>query len=256
MLRVHLPKPPELVLSRWDNATLTSEQIKYAAHDAAAGIRIYNALISGTAAAPPATPAAPELSLDDLETELRRLLSICDPTGAFAAAAARSPPRSASTSPASRTADALRRAGQPDRVADDDQPPLAPVDGGGDTGSIVRTCCVLLDVLHLMQRYEKGCSTTKDPLFGLFMRKLKEAIFIKNSDDMAMLERWLLMTRGMSKEDVTRMSSSYIHQRVATSHHRLSWRCESFRLLTCLTAWSAPMARRFSAKTCAKLVER
>jgi hypothetical protein len=210
VLRVHLPKPVEIVLSRWDDAKLSAEQLQYAAHDAAACIRVYTALNDGTVAEPPATPAALEMSIEDLESELKRLLSVVEGDGAASSA-----PSGAATSQAARTAQALRRAALPDQDAAAAASPGAPAsDSAGGTAAIARFCSVLLDVLHLMQRYEKGCSTKKDPLFGLFMRKLKEAIFVKNSEDMELLKRWLMLTRGMTAEEVVRMPSAYIHERV------------------------------------------
>ena len=208
VLRVYLPKPANIVLSSWGSVTLSPDQLRYAAYDAAAGIRVYNALMDGTIAEPPTTPATCELSIDDLEIEVKRLFSLVDAAGAASTVSR------GITSQAARTAQALRSAAQLDQdAAGPSDSPTSPTDAG-DAASIARFCSVLLDVLHLMQRYEKGCSKTTDPLFGLFMRKLKEAIFVKNGDDMELLTRWLLHTRNMTADQVARMPSSYIHERV------------------------------------------
>ena len=73
--------------------------------------------------------------------------------------------------------------------------------------NIQRTTSIKLDILHAMQRLENGCSTTKDPLFGLFMRKIKEAIFMKNSDDLDLLKKWLIEHRKMSEVDFKKLPS-------------------------------------------------
>ena len=73
---------------------------------------------------------------------------------------------------------------------------------------------VLLDILHLLQRYEKGCIGKTDPLFGIFMRKLSNAIFMYDAASMNDLITWLRDVRKMPEEQIKRLPQSYFARRV------------------------------------------
>ena len=73
---------------------------------------------------------------------------------------------------------------------------------------------MLLDILHLLQRYEKGCIGKTDPLFGIFMRKLSNAIFMYNEASMSALVTWLRDVRKMPEDHIKRLPMSYFARRV------------------------------------------
>ena len=188
-----LDKSIELRLSSWDAPTLSIDQIRYAAFDASASLLIYNALRDGNV--PDSMEEdVPDLSLAELEAELKSLMERVSESGAG---------RGGVASPAAR--DAVRTAFEASPPPPAGETPLA---------KTARYCTILLDVLHLMMRLEEGCTTKKDPLFGFFFRKVKEAIFIKNADDVKLLTKWLVECRGMTMAEVENLPSSYHHDRV------------------------------------------
>lgn len=209
VLRATLDKPADIRLSAWDAAKLSEDQIRYAAADAHAGRSIYIALRDGNVPELPEVESTADLSLSELEAELWRLM---EASVARADAAEASP----STSPAARATSGLRAAASSAGRAGESEatPPVPPQPSTSQPDEETRRyCSILLDILHAMQRLEKGCSTTTDPLFGLFMRKVKEAFFVKNADDVNLLLQWL-QTTPMSAEDVKKLPSSYVHERV------------------------------------------
>ena len=64
---------------------------------------------------------------------------------------------------------------------------------------------VLLDVYHFMKRYPVP---KLHPLYALFVNMLRDAIFIVSSDDLGAIKQ-VLMSRGLSEEQIKRLPSSY-----------------------------------------------
>lgn len=196
LLGQKLDKSIELRLSSCDAQTLSIDQVRYAAFDASASLLTYIALRDGNV--PDSMEEdVPDLSLAELEAELKGLMERVSESGGERVADASSPART----------EALRSAFEaaPPGSAPAEEPALS---------KTARYCTILLDVLHLMMRLEEGCTTKKDPLFGFFFRKVKEAIFITNADDVKLLTKWLIECRGMTTEEVEKLPSSYLHDRV------------------------------------------
>ena len=75
---------------------------------------------------------------------------------------------------------------------------------------------IKLDPFHLLQRYGRSLNSRSDPLVGVFMSMMRDALFVTNKEDEKMLRAYL-ESRGASKDDVKRMSRSYFINRVRRS---------------------------------------
>ena len=71
------------------------------------------------------------------------------------------------------------------------------------------TAMVKLDPFHLLQRYGRCLNSKADPLFGVFMSMMRDALFCTNKDDEKLLREYLIHTRQASKDQVDKMPRSY-----------------------------------------------
>jgi hypothetical protein len=158
----------------------------------------------------PRSPAAAATPVaDDVESDIDRMLS-----GYHASSSAPSTAGAAAQPGGGGLAGLLRRLLHGGDDDSHEMPAQAAAPGAPDEEPEERYSRVLLDILHLMQRYEEGCVNKTDVMYGLFMHKLKQAIFIDNGDDVRVLKAWLEKARGMSAEDIKRLPSAYVSARV------------------------------------------
>ena len=68
---------------------------------------------------------------------------------------------------------------------------------------------IKLDILHVMQRYAGGCSSTTDPLFGVFLHLLKLAFYKINTEDLEAVRHWLDKSRHMTIEQIRGLPSNF-----------------------------------------------
>ena len=71
------------------------------------------------------------------------------------------------------------------------------------------TALVKLDPFHLLQRYGRSLNSKSDPLFGVFMSMVRDAMFETNKEDEDLLKAYLLESRRATKDQVNKMPSSY-----------------------------------------------
>lgn len=71
------------------------------------------------------------------------------------------------------------------------------------------TAMLKLDPFHLLQRYARCLNSKADPLFGVFMSMMRDALFCTNKEDEKMLREYLIHTRQATKEQVDKMPRSY-----------------------------------------------
>ena len=212
---IHLPKPPEIQLSNWAAPKLTKDQKRYAAHDALVGLLIHTALVGNSVRAVPegASASVPSVLSAEakIEVELSRLWH-----GSLAAPKQPAPPQS---SMRNNTATRLwRLAAQAASAACGAAPPPSSQADTEMENAPTETVCspprVMLDILHLLKRYEDGLSGKTDPLFGLFMHKMMNAVFVNDAKDVAYLTKWLQETRDMSLEEIGKLPAKYFARRV------------------------------------------
>ena len=67
---------------------------------------------------------------------------------------------------------------------------------------------ILMGPCHMFIRLEKGCHS-KDPLFGVFMHMVMNALFINHPGDVAFIINWLRETRGMDDEEIRRVKPAW-----------------------------------------------
>ena len=90
-------------------------------------------------------------------------------------------------------------------------PPVAPAAPPADAPATHR---VLVDILHIFLRYEAGCTSKADPLFGLFMHHMMNAIFKDNEHDLSIAKTWLAKVRGFTPEQISRVSPQWFRRHV------------------------------------------
>ena len=66
-----------------------------------------------------------------------------------------------------------------------------------------------LDILHVMQRYARGCSSSTDPLYGVVVHILKLAFYKVNTDDMEKVKVWLEKARHMTVEQIRNLPANF-----------------------------------------------
>ena len=71
------------------------------------------------------------------------------------------------------------------------------------------TALVKLDPFHLLQRYGRSLNSKSDPLFGVFMSMVRDAMFETNKEDEDLLKAYLLESRRATKDQVNKMPRSY-----------------------------------------------
>jgi len=97
---------------------------------------------------------------------------------------------------------------------------------------------IKLDGFHVMKRYEDGLTCPRDPLSGVFIRNIANALYIMHPTHLEELKTWLRLERGMLNEDIERLPRSYFARRVPnwipapiTLARRLSLVVETFEPL-------------------------
>jgi 3'-5' exonuclease len=79
------------------------------------------------------------------------------------------------------------------------------------------SCLVKLDPFHLLQRYSRALASKVDPLTGVFMTCMRDAVFITNKDDEARLKTYLKTARGMTDSEISKLPRSYYVSRCRRS---------------------------------------
>lgn len=79
---------------------------------------------------------------------------------------------------------------------------------------IVIDCCTKMDPEHILLRYERGCVSMEDPLFGSFMHYLAKALFQDNAEDREKLVKWLTKHRGLDETKIKALRAKYWYQRL------------------------------------------
>eukprot|EP00951_Prasinocladus_malaysianus_P032368 scaffold314917_cov18-Prasinocladus_malaysianus.AAC.1 len=177
VLRQRLSKDVRVRFSDWEAPTLSAEQIQYAAADAMAGLLAYNALTDSEVQLEPPPADMIDSLLDKSDVD-----------------------------PCVRDfLSAWHQGGDTDKAAEE----IAKFPH-------IYTALIKLDPFHLLQRYGRCLNSKSDPLFGVFMSMMRDALFVTNKEDEDLVKAYL-SARGCSEADLKKIPRAYFLQRCRRS---------------------------------------